>query len=210
MAVISGYAELAAESGEVPERRQYAGTIVNQVEQMNQMILNLLAFVRGESNLELSSVPLRDLGQRALEMLRPLAEPAGVVVDLQVEPGCAVLDSNRTDRIIYNLGKNALEAAGRGGRVEISLRPRDGGLELRVTDSGPGIPAELQRDLFQPFRTHGKRGGTGLGLAIVKRFAEDQGGSVSFESAPGTGTTFSVFLPGKDPVSTEAGPAAPG
>jgi two-component system nitrogen regulation sensor histidine kinase GlnL len=69
-------------------------------------------------------------------------------------------------------------------------------VRLQIRDNGPGIPAEIRERLFQPF-VSGRPGGSGLGLAIVQRAVEAHRGLVSVESAAGTGTTFTVFLPAK-------------
>ncbi|MBP1649221.1 MAG: sensor histidine kinase, partial [Bacteroidetes bacterium] len=66
---------------------------------------------------------------------------------------------------------------------------------IEVSDSGPGIPEEIQTRLFEPFFTHGKRDGTGLGLSIVKKIMEDHRGRVEAESTPGQGATFRLFFP---------------
>ena len=70
---------------------------------------------------------------------------------------------------------------------------------VEVTDDGPGIPPEIEARLFQSFVTAGKKNGTGLGLAIVKQIAEEHGGSVTYKTAAGEGTTFEVRVPAGTP-----------
>ena len=64
-----------------------------------------------------------------------------------------------------------------------------------MSDTGPGIPDEIQDTLFEPFVTHGKATGTGLGLAIAKKIAQDHGGTIAVESVSGQGATFIICLP---------------
>ncbi len=125
------------------------------------------------------------------------------------------LDSDEWRRVLTNLIKNAIEAmeAGgvlsietergetvtlskgtgrRGGRIEqATARPW---VELRIRDTGPGLPEEVREKVFQPYITT-KPNGTGLGLAIVKKSVDDAGGTITLESAPGRGTTVRVRIP---------------
>ena len=100
-----------------------------------------------------------------------------------------------------NLVDNALKYCHEGATVTVAFLCRNGDLEIRVSDDGPGIPQADQGRLFERFfRVEKARsrelGGTGLGLAIVKHIAQAHGGSVSVESTPGMGSTFRIMLPG--------------
>jgi signal transduction histidine kinase len=97
-------------------------------------------------------------------------------------------------QVFLNLVLNAIDAAGRDGKVELAVAPRPGGVEVAVKDNGCGIAPEQAGKLFQPYFTT-KKHGTGLGLFVTRGLVTDHGGSVSFESSPGQGTTFRVFLP---------------
>jgi signal transduction histidine kinase len=111
----------------------------------------------------------------------------------------ARFDEARLARALHNLARNAVEAmAGRGGRLTISAKMAGSDLVIRVSDTGPGIPKEVEGRLFQSFVTAGKKGGTGLGLAIVKKIAEEHGGSISVSSTD-RGATFELVLPQQGP-----------
>jgi len=116
------------------------------------------------------------------------------------------IDANQLRQIMLNLVRNAQEALeGRPGEVKLALRRERGAWHgkpaevavLSVADNGPGMPANVQARLFDPFFTT-KSTGTGLGLSIVARLVENQGGEITFQSAPGAGTRFAVRLPIRD------------
>ena len=97
--------------------------------------------------------------------------------------------------IMVNLLVNAREVAGTGGRVEISCSPSPNyEIEMRVKDSGEGIPVEQSEQIFEPYFTTKKKG-TGLGLAIVKQNTELYGGEIRVESELGVGTEFILTFP---------------
>ena len=84
------------------------------------------------------------------------------------------------------------------------------GTLFQIKDNGPGIPESIRDTIFDAFTTSGKPEGTGLGLAIVRRVVEDHGGSVSFTTATGKGTCFTIHLPGPPADAKTTPPEAPG
>ena len=98
-------------------------------------------------------------------------------------------------RAIYNLASNAIEAMGDHGTLTVRLTRLDDQFRIEISDTGPGIPVEIQSRLFDPFVSAGKRNGTGLGTSIAKKIIEEHGGTISFTTAPGQGTTFQIELP---------------
>ena len=122
-----------------------------------------------------------------------------LVIDL-ADKGTARFDEGKILRVIHNLARNAAEAMGeKGGKFTIKVtRDKDKAgeetLVLTFSDTGPGIPKEIEHRLFQSFVTSGKKGGTGLGLAITKRIAEEHGGTISVHSSS-RGVTFKMRLP---------------
>jgi two-component system C4-dicarboxylate transport sensor histidine kinase DctB len=123
------------------------------------------------------------------------ARAVGLVVEIP-EPLVAHADALGVVRIVQNLVNNAGGAlADRpDGRVRVAALAVPGGVEIRVADNGPGLPADLVDRLFEPFATKSKTTGTGFGLAIVKQIVVAHGGRVTVETGPG-GTCFAVFLP---------------
>jgi signal transduction histidine kinase len=107
-----------------------------------------------------------------------------------------MFDSKRMERALFNLLLNACEAVVTGkGRVEVDASSACEAFEIRVIDSGPGIPSAVRSSLFDPFVSWGKMNGTGMGLAIVNKLVQDHGGSVTVEKTSDAGTTFLIKLP---------------
>jgi signal transduction histidine kinase len=109
-------------------------------------------------------------------------------------------DPEKFRLILQNLLENALKYTPQGGQIRITLESRPGSILLKISDTGIGIPIEAQEHLFEKFfrADNAKRfvaNGSGLGLYIIKRIVESHGGSITFESTPGKGTSFSVIFP---------------
>jgi len=131
---------------------------------------------------------LDDLGRTAV--------PAGVAVSVRADGGPRTISGHYDPlrRAFGNLLRNASEAMGGCGSIEIALH-RDGqGLVVTLADHGPGIPAELRQRVFEPYFTT-KQDGTGLGLALVRHTIEAHGGTLTVSETPGGGATFSIVLP---------------
>jgi two-component system NtrC family sensor kinase len=111
-------------------------------------------------------------------------------------------------QVLMNLMINAQQAmAGSKGTVKLTAKKRERDwVELRVSDTGPGIPKEIQQKIFDPFFTTKPAGqGTGLGLSVTYGIVKDHGGDIRLESAVGEGTTFIITLPASGPGSAAAG-----
>ena len=106
------------------------------------------------------------------------------------------IDPDIMHRVIDNLVRNAIEAMPSGGKLSISAEVDHGGVSLKVSDTGLGIPEEASKKIFSPLYTT-KAGGMGLGLAFCRKAVEAHGGSISFQSKVGEGTNFTVKLPVK-------------
>ena len=105
-----------------------------------------------------------------------------------------VMDADRMALVLYNVAANARDAMPRGGKFTVATTRIGKRVELRCTDTGPGVPAELSDRIFEPFFTHGKREGAGLGLSIARRIVEEHGGELWVESREGVGATFVISL----------------
>jgi signal transduction histidine kinase/HAMP domain-containing protein len=172
-------------------------------ERLLAMVNNLLDLARleqGSRQLQIQSASAESLLQAAADDVRPRAEDKGVELEVQVPAGLPLLpvDANRLGHALGNLLDNALTYTDRGGRITLAARKQGDDVELSVTDTGVGIPAEYQPHVFEKFfRVPGQSrdAGTGLGLAIVHEIITAHGGTVTCNSKPGQGTTFTLRLP---------------
>jgi signal transduction histidine kinase len=169
-------------------------------------VLDLSKIEAGRMELELSCFDLGLLLDNALMLVRERAQRSGLAISLEVGDGLAdwVADARKLKQVVVNLLSNAVKFTPTGGsvRVEAQRLEKDGQAlaELRVSDTGVGIPPEDQALVFEEFSQAGgdylrKAEGTGLGLALARRFVELHGGSIRVDSRPGEGTTFTVLLP---------------
>lgn len=163
--------------------------------EMEQLLTDFLTFARPAED-ELCETDLPNLVKQVLEFEALEMERGGIQVELTVDPKLplVLVDRNKLKRAVLNLTVNARQAMPDGGRIDVRLLGRRRSIRIEIQDSGCGIPAEDQPRIFETYFTT-KSGGCGLGLAIVKRTIEDLGGTVSYTSTPGSGTTFVIDLP---------------
>jgi signal transduction histidine kinase len=169
------------------------------VQGMTDVLESLLVFSRTGKSLQPTCESLNALIERTVAMIRIHPEAHAVTVQVQpFPPTDAWMDARMIERAVFNLLINAAQAA-RSGRppavVGVSLAETAHSVELRITDSGVGIPAAIRDTLFEPFVSDGKRRGIGLGLTIADRIAQEHGGKVRLEDARAGHTTFVLSLP---------------
>ncbi|HTU16971.1 MAG TPA: protoglobin domain-containing protein [Gemmataceae bacterium] len=123
----------------------------------------------------------------------PLPDKIQLCIDCPSALPPALADMDQVRIVFANLIRNAREAMPEGGRLDVAGRAVDGGVEVDVTDTGVGIPAELLSRVMEPLYSTKARG-LGLGLAIARAILEKNGGSLRAASEPGRGSTFTVFL----------------
>lgn len=176
--------------------------IRESAERLTQLITSLLDVARIESATAVDKRPasLEDVAESAVRTFDLVARRKGLDLSLVLESDLPPipLDTAKVERVVANLISNALKFTEKG-RVIVRLKDAGEAQELRVEDTGPGIPPEAMEKLFSKFfrlrRPGEKLEGTGLGLTIVKGFVEAHGGNVSVESALGRGTTFIARFP---------------
>jgi len=197
IAIASGYVQMMAEAQDEKKRREYVALVLKQFDAIAALQREVLEFARGEKRLLVRKVYLGKFFDELAAELQ--SQFAGKKVELTLElhdRTTARFDQGKVKRAVFNLVRNAVEAIGdKGGKVTLrvarSSDSRD--LIIEVSDTGPGIPKEIESRLFESFVTAGKKGGTGLGLAIVKKIVSEHGGTVNVESTTG-GTTFTLTL----------------
>lgn len=172
------------------------GRLESDVRRIDDLVSGLLRFTDGGVGEAPERVDLRNLTETCVHEMRPLAEDRGVLlIEHYPEEELLILGGRSQLRlVISNLLGNALDAVHAGDAVEIGITRGVGGAELRILDTGPGIPAEIRDRIFEMNFTT-KSAGTGLGLALARREAERLGGTIEMEPAERRGTSLRVVLP---------------
>ncbi len=186
---------LAREGLGEAERSRFSEKALTRLRYLEQLIQDMLSFVKGQSG-ERERVEVASLLQELQLIMDPQMSRRGVSFHLLDNGAGGVLFADRKalTGALVNLLENAMQATGEGGEVSLRAALRENRLILSVQDNGCGFDAVQQERLFEPFYT--TRGeGTGLGLAIVRNVAQAHGGSVEAKSSPGTGSEFVLELP---------------
>jgi PAS domain S-box-containing protein len=167
-------------------------------------LLDVSGSASGKMRLNLQSIDLTKIINSALDTVRTNADGKAIRIETRLDRNARLVsgDPERLQQVIWNLLTNAVKFTPNGGRIEIRLRRAAGGVEIGVSDTGPGIPASFLPYLFDPFsqadnaRSQGQRG-LGLGLAIVRQIVEMHGGTIGVASSEGQGSTFTIRLPAR-------------
>lgn len=203
---IYGYIQLITlPSADRETQQEFAERIIQQIDRMQGMINELLDYSRGEYVLRPQDIVLSEFLERVRENYAVVARDQNIEVEVELNwDGHVRLDRDRFERVLDNLVRNAVQAMESNGEVRLTATREGDRLELKVIDTGPGIPAEIRENLFDAFVTHGKAGGTGLGLAVARRVVEEHGGNITVESEMGVGTTFILSIPLTQPAQESA------
>jgi signal transduction histidine kinase len=191
--------------------------MLNQSERLGRLVEEVLDLSRLESGdvpLARDAIDLEPLVSEVVSEIQVVSADRRVSVDSEVPPGLppALADRNRVHQVLFNLLDNAVRFTPEGGRVGISAVRHNGCVQVRVSDTGVGIPQEHLPRLFERFyrvdsaRSRGD-GGTGIGLAIARSVIEAHGGRIWAESTPGRGSVFAFELPVAAPGLARPSPA---
>ncbi len=194
LTIIQSASEILKMKVSDPSVDRFTQMVNRAVKSMLDMTQEILDFARGQSSFELKQVPIQALLEELEGQLEQIV-PGSIQIQRDIDCQAEVrLDVGRFSRMLLNLIKNSVEAMPKGGTLSLSIRQQDKKVLFRITDTGCGIPPELQAQVFEPFMTFGKSKGTGLGMAIVKNVVEAHNGTISLESQVGVGTTMEVAL----------------
>lgn len=167
---------------------------------LSDLMNNMLAWTKPIEP-KLQPTDLRPMLERLLSRWSAKIQQRNIIRALHIPTECPLVlaDVNLMERVFINLVENAIQAMPTGGHLTVSVQAADRGpqgafLDIKVADSGNGIPEEHRKRIFDPYFTT-RADGTGLGLAICKRIVTVHHGAISVESFPGTGTIFTVTLP---------------
>jgi signal transduction histidine kinase len=226
---IIGYSEMLSEgiAGDLqPEQKEFVGTIHEKGEQLLQLIMSLLDLSKLESgtlSMKRKATAIAGVLNEVMTTITPNARKKGVAVKLETEGKLVELraDPERLRQVFINLCDNALKFTPKGGSVTMRARmiqgaggsggddeddgfalmaPAQQKIEVRVIDTGIGIPVKERQKVFDAFyqvdsSSTREYGGTGLGLSIVKRIVEAHGGAITIEDNKPQGAVFVVTLP---------------
>lgn len=197
--------------------REYAHDVVSSGRHLLSVINDVLAVARieaGQHAFEIDACDVAEIAEEAMRMVRQEAAERGVALTVASSEALVLADARGLRQILLNLLSNAVKFTNEGGRVTVvwSERRMDNTVEIAVTDTGVGIPADKISLLGTPFfqvsdvlaRNHA---GMGLGLSIVTSMAKGMGGSVHIHSVVNVGTTVRVRLPAAQPLKAALGAA---
>jgi GAF domain-containing protein len=164
-------------------------------------ILDLSKIEAGRMELELTDFHLPTALDNALTLVRERAGRRSIALQMSVDErlGEVRADERKIRQVVLNLLSNAIKFTPEGGRIEVAAVPKDGSVEVSVSDTGVGIALEDQEAVFEEFRQVGtadkKVEGTGLGLTLCRKFVELHGGKIWVTSQVGVGSTFTFTIP---------------
>ncbi len=203
--VISGYAELMMNDMVQPaDRQKFSALIYEEAQAMRSLINDVLTISRldevGINGERLERIDLLALSRIVSERLASFAESNGVTIEVKGSPSYIMSAGTLAEEMIYNLVENGIRYNHPGGSVVVDVSSGAHGVDMRVSDTGRGVPDEYKDKIFERFfrleKSRSKAtGGTGLGLAIVKHAVQFHGGMISVESEMGKGTTFVLKFP---------------
>jgi len=212
LSAILGYAELSA--SEISPEHPISDNleqIIKAGKRARDVVQQILAFSR-KLDQERKPIHLQAVIEEAMNLLRATL-PTTIQIETIINPKCSpvMADSTQIHQVILNLATNAAHAMREGGLLKIELEPvgpkgnfinripeLDPGkyMRLSVSDTGPGIDPEIQKQIFEPYFTTKSVGeGSGLGLAVVHGIAQSHRGAITVTSTPGQGACFQVYLP---------------
>ncbi len=179
---------------EAAEARELLGSVTREVDRLTAVTEEYLRMARPPQP---SLVPedVNGVLESVLDFSREELQRAGVEVDREFDASepRALVDEGQLRQVFLNLVRNSREAMATGGRLTVGSLARVGEVEVRFSDTGPGIAPGVREQIFEPFFST-KSGGTGLGLAVSRQILHAHGGSIECENGPSGGTTFVVRL----------------
>ncbi len=203
-AIRSAVEQLAKSVGDDSDEQVLASLVMRESERLNRLLSEFLDFSRVRAT-HFESLDLLDVVTDAARVIGAMPVGEGIDIRVEGEPTELQADADLMHRTVSNLMLNAAQALDGKGVITVSVGDAGSGegpsgpevrrVKLVISDNGPGIPEAVRDHLFEPFVT-GRQGGTGLGLAIVQRAVTSHHGVILVDTAPTTGTTFTIFLPG--------------
>jgi signal transduction histidine kinase len=207
--------EALAEEPDAEQTRRFVEIIARHSLRMERLVADLLRLARLDAHqevLDMAPCELPQIFTAVLTDLAPTIDQKRQRVVMTVAPdACAITaDPAKLHDVMRNLVENAVNYSPEQSEIQLAAARHDGALQITVSDTGPGIPESDLTRIFERFyrvdKARTRPGGTGLGLAIVRHLVELHGGNVKAENRKTGGATFTVTLPGSDPINDSTQP----
>lgn len=200
LSIISGQAQLIKMIIEpTSDLHKYVDSIMGQVSRITKLVETIKNFVRKSPETNQEEIDLRDAFSECLVLTEKLLKMNNVSVFQEFPTEIPKVRGNKTklEQVFMNIIQNAGQAMeGLGGEIKIKCTLMENKILIELSDTGPGIPAEIQESIFTPFfTTKAENKGTGLGLSISQSIISEHQGSIELESKVGVGTKFKIALP---------------
>jgi two-component system, OmpR family, sensor kinase len=200
LSVLRAQVEVLDRETDQQVRHEGTLTLLRRLDELDRLVGDMLTLASADAG-ELIRPRTFDVGDFFEDMRRDLPLFGPRDFRLTAVGGTLDADPDRLTQVLRNLVRNAVAHTNPGDRIEVVATAHDSRLEIAVSDTGPGIPAEQLEQVFERFHRLDRSrsrdsGGTGLGLAIARAIVEAHGGKIRAESSPGKGATFRVELPG--------------
>lgn len=176
------------------EGKEVLGFIISETERLNKLVSTLIDAARPRQ-LNKINVDLNQIAGNTIALLKSQAQAKNIAIIFeQTEAVNLLADADQMTQVMMNLLMNALQILPNGGKIELNLRDEKEKVVMDFIDNGPGILAENQAQIFEPFFTQ-RSGGVGLGLAVVRQIVQAHGGEISYQDSPQKGAQFTITLP---------------
>lgn len=180
-----------------PQAAEFSHDIIKQTDFLDQLVKEMLDYAHGkESTIYISPFNLEETINELVQHGNQISK--GKTISFEInnkvnQPLC--LDGMKIKRVLMNLVKNSVEAIPETGTVFFDTDIQGRCFHIRISDTGPGVPEAMLKNLFDPFFTTGKTQGTGLGLAICEKIVHDHKGTITCKNREGGGSQFDILLP---------------
>jgi signal transduction histidine kinase len=179
---------------DVPSAEGDIDVLAQEVMRLDRVVKTFLDLSRPVT-LDRQQVQVPELVTEILTLVEPEAARAGVILEWKPDDDVTIsADADLLRHAFLNVVRNALDAMPGGGQLRVFVKRSADSCEISVSDTGPGIPAEIRRRIFEPFYST-KESGSGIGLAMTMRAVQMHGGSIDVDCVPGQGSTFCLRLP---------------
>jgi two-component system, NtrC family, sensor histidine kinase HydH len=176
------------------EGKEVLGFIISETERLNKLVSTLIDAARPRA-LNKVEVNLTEIAANAIALLKSQAQAKNIPIIFEKTKAIYLLaDADQMTQVMMNLLMNALQILPNGGKIEMRLQDMKDEIMMDFIDDGPGISAENQAQIFEPFFTQ-RSGGVGLGLAVVRQIVQAHGGEISYQDSPQKGAQFTITLP---------------